>query len=454
MRIRPGHVTDPGAAAWLEQLDAALDGRAHDPTAESWRTLREDVRALADPLDPELQRRLEQRIAERVKPAGRMRRRLPAWLRPGTPIHSVAALAVTAVLVVALIVVAPWRSSQQHSLAPSASAPASTHAAARVGHRGLEFGPGEAAPAVKAPGAHRGVEHRSALGPSVPAGPPRVPPATSTPTTRAGGAVRTELPPAVRTEPPSHEALAPAPSTPERKQQLAASMTLGPEREAVQSTSERVARIVVQDGGFVVHSNLQLQRTGTDEADLALELPSAKLSSALAALARLAPVDAQNQSLQDITNSYEAASHRLADARAERQALLRALSRANTEATIADLHRRLSQVDGAIARASTTLQGVTRRASAAEVEVTVVGQSRSAPPHTGSGGLTIDRGLRDAGHVLDGDPRGVARRRSDPDSACARPHRRRGRLAGVAALPARAGPERSLKRSPSLRRAV
>ena len=112
MRIRPGHVTDPGAAAWLEQLDAALDGRAHDPTAESWRALREDVRALADPLDPELQRRLEQRIAERVKPAGRMRRRLPAWLRPGTPIHSVAGLAVTAVLVVALIVVAPWRSSQ------------------------------------------------------------------------------------------------------------------------------------------------------------------------------------------------------------------------------------------------------------------------------------------------------------------------------------------------------
>ena len=231
-------------------------------------------------------------------------------------------------------------------------------------------------------------------------------------------------------------------------------MTLGPEREAVQSTSERVARIVVQDGGFVVHSNLQLQRTGTDEADLALELPSAKLSSALAALARLAPVDAQNQSLQDITNSYEAASHRLADARAERQALLRALSRANTEATIADLHRRLSQVDGAIARASTALQGVTRRASTAEVEVTVVGQSRSAPPHTGSGGLTIDRGLRDAGHVLTGTLAVLLVAGAILIPLALALVAVASRLAGVAALPARAGPERSLKRSPSLRRAV
>ena len=104
---------------------------------------------------------------------------------------------------------------------------------------------------------------------------------------------------------------------------------------------------------------------------------------------------AESQSLQDITDAYDAARRRLADATAERQALLRALSRAVTQGQIDSLRERLSQARSAIAQARSSLQAVSRRASTAEVEVTVVGNG-----HASSEGLTLTRGLHDAEGVL------------------------------------------------------
>jgi hypothetical protein len=106
-------------------------------------------------------------------------------------------------------------------------------------------------------------------------------------------------------------------------------------------------------------------------------------------------VRAENQSLQDITNTYNAASQRLTDATAEQRALLRALSRATIEGQIDSLRARLAQAGGAIARARSALQAVSQQASTAEVEVTVLGDKSA-----GSEGLTLHRGLHDAGRVL------------------------------------------------------
>ena len=128
---------------------------------------------------------------------------------------------------------------------------------------------------------------------------------------------------------------------------------------------------------------------------MTLKLPSARLAATLASLGQLAPVRAESQSLQDITGAYDTARRRLADATAERQALLRALSRAVTEGQVDSLRERLSQAGGAIAEARSSVQAVSRRASTAEVEVTVVGDG-----HGASEGLTLHRGLHDAGEVL------------------------------------------------------
>lgn len=130
-------------------------------------------------------------------------------------------------------------------------------------------------------------------------------------------------------------------------------------------------------------------------AELTVSIPTAKLDRALASLGELAPVRAESQSIQDITNSYEAARRQLADANAERQALLRALSAASTQGQIDSLRERLAGVSRAIAQDHTALQALSHRASNSEVEVSVV-----ADAHGASEGLTLHRGLHDAGRVL------------------------------------------------------
>jgi hypothetical protein len=107
-------------------------------------------------------------------------------------------------------------------------------------------------------------------------------------------------------------------------------------------------------------------------------------------------VRAESQTLQDITNTYDAARQRLSDATAERQALLHALAQASTEGEIDSLRERLAQNRGAIATAQAAFQAVSQRASTSEVEVTVIGDKSLGS----EGGLTLSRGLHDAGRVL------------------------------------------------------
>jgi hypothetical protein len=162
----------------------------------------------------------------------------------------------------------------------------------------------------------------------------------------------------------------------------------------VQSVSDQVAQLAVREGGIVQSSHVQLQSGAAGEANLELRLPSARLSTALASLGRLAPLRAESQSLQDITDEYDAAKRKLADAVAERQALLRALAHASTQGEIESLRARLALAGGAITRARIAFQSVSKRGSSSTVEVTVLGNAAS------SGGLTLSGGLHDAGDVL------------------------------------------------------
>jgi hypothetical protein len=178
-------------------------------------------------------------------------------------------------------------------------------------------------------------------------------------------------------------------------QQLGASLTLTAAPAEVQRIADGVSRLAVREGGFVQNSQINLQQAGSSEATLELKIPSGHLARALAALGRLAPVSAQEQSLQDITGSYESARHTLSDAQAERAALLRALARAGTQGTIESLHRRLALAADTIERARTQVQSISRQAASSNVEVTVL-----ASAGAGAEGLTLKHGLHDAGRVL------------------------------------------------------
>jgi hypothetical protein len=355
MRIIPfpgnGHaVSEPALQA---EVEAALSGESEGAVADSWRELRGDVRALAPPMAPEFEQRLKAELEERMA-----RRRARTVAPPGrlrALAGSRAAVAVgMAVAVVAAVVIAgaPWRPGAP-PVAPRANA------ARAAGTSAASGGVSSAATARSA---------KAAISPTV----AESAPATGTTQTPAG-----------------------ASSAAGRVQQLAASITLGTTPENVQAAADGVARVTQRDEGFVQSSHVQVQQQGASEATLTLRLPSSRLGAALASIGRLAPVRAQSQSLQDITDSYNAARQRLTDAIAERQALLHALSGASTEGQIASLRERLSQARGAIDRARSALQAVSQRASTAEVEVTVLGDARPQ-----SGGLTLDRGLHDAGRVL------------------------------------------------------
>jgi hypothetical protein len=336
--------------SWLVELDAALSGEGTGPLADSWRELRNGVRALAPPIDPAFEQQLRARLLEREQavdsPAPR---RITAVLRDPrfSRRPTIAAFAVACTLLAITLLIAPWQSST-HPILAAAPRSSSAGGAGSGVSRALN---GEDKAALAAP----------AVG--------------------AGSAAQSSTP----------ASGAPAPG---RVQQLAASLSLTAAPEDVQAIAGRIERLASSEEGFVQSANVQVQ-SGNGEATLTLRLPSRRLSAALALLSQLAPVHAESQSLQDITSTYDAARQRLADATAERLALLRALAAATTAAKVEALRAQLAQVRTAIAGAQSALHAVSQRASTSELEVTVVGNA-----HPASTGLTLHNGLHTAGRVL------------------------------------------------------
>ncbi len=340
-----------------EQLREALDLDAPGTAAEGWRTLREDVRALAPPLDPEFQRKLHERLRAPREPAVASPRRL-ATLRNhcGAPQLLGGAAAVLCAIAITLLAVGTFAGGGGHSVEqPSRAATGTT------------------GKAVMSPS----VRGQNAPSTSAAAAASAAPSAAAAGTSEAGGPA--------------------SGSSGGRVQEQSASLTLSAPASEVQPVADAVSRLAGSAGGYVVNSQVNVRREGSTggEATLVLSIPSAHLTQALAALGRLAPVRAQSQSLQDITDSYESARRALADAVAERAALLRALAKATTQGEIESLRRRLALADGAIQRTKASLQAVSKRATNSRVEVAVL-----AAGQTRTGGLTLARGLHDAGTVL------------------------------------------------------
>jgi len=356
MKIVPFPGGEPGDAAVIAELEAALAG-TDGPGAEAWRELSSDIRSMAPPIDREFERALRLRLAapadagaqtdsRRAAPASRARR----WwseLALAPRLLSLGGAGALAALVIAILIVGPLAGSSSRSPV-SAASPASVQSSAG------------------------GVERMKGLTRE---------PAGSTPATAAG-------------------VLAPSPSpapgaSPERVQQLGAALTLAGSPEEVQTLADGVSRIVIAEGGFVASSQVQVEKGATNDATLVVSVPSGRLSRTLAALGRLGPVRAETQSLQDITSSYDSARRTLQDAVAERAALLRALAHATTQGEIESLHQRLGLAAGAIDRARSAFAQVSSQAANANLEVTVLGEA-----HPVGGGLSVARGLHDAGRVL------------------------------------------------------
>ena len=389
MRIIPFPADEPlpDQEAWIAELEAALSGESQRPDAVAWRELRDDVRALAPAMTPAFEVRVAQELerrgalegapedaetrmrsrdsagsARRISaslPAAFARHRRGSWSLASHPRSAVGAAATVAVALVAALLI-----SGSHGSAPVIGSAAPT----------------QRTPATALSSGARG--SKAAASPS-----PSSTPASATP---AGSSASAAASPSIAA--PSANGTS---SAPRRVQQLAASITLGSTPQNLQAASDQVAQLAVRDGGYVQSSSVQVQQQGASEATLALRLPSSRLAAALAAIGRLGPVRAENQSLEDITGAYNAAHQQLSDAEAEQRALLRALAAASTEGQIDSLHARLAASRSAVARAQSSVNSISARASTSEVEVSILGDTRA-----GSEGLTLHKGLHDAGHVL------------------------------------------------------
>ncbi|HEY2180153.1 MAG TPA: DUF4349 domain-containing protein [Solirubrobacteraceae bacterium] len=357
--IRFPHPDDAPDVPTPPEVEAALHGDAVGPSAEYWRELRADVRALAPPLPPALEQRLRERIEQRAsagwqRTPGRARiRRALARITDvlGSRGYATALAVLVPVAVAAIVAVA---------LVDPGAAP-QTRFAKSAGRATSNFS-----------GAAGSSSSAKAKGLGAPASAPVASQALA---------------------PQSADAVGPA----QRVQQRGASITLAAKPEEVQSVADQVAQLAAREGGFVQSSHVQVQAGRPGEANLQLSLPSERLSASLASLGRIASTRAESQSLQDISDVYDAAKRKLADAVAERQALLRALARASAQGQIESIRARLALVGGAITRDRDAFQSVSRRGSSSTVEVTVLGNANA-----GGGGLTLSRGLHDAGDVLRG----------------------------------------------------
>jgi hypothetical protein len=341
---------DPAAAAELEALEAALAG---DPAAEpELAALVRDVRADAPAMAPDFRARLDRRVERGFERA--LPRRRFASLRPMIPALGAAGCVLAAV--VAVVVLSAGGGSNG-----SASSSSSGGAAAPLATQE------QSADAAKSSGSAGSGSASSGKSSSAAPAAPAVPPSGSTSA---------------------------------RQRRVERSTRLELTTTDVQAASDGVVRATQAAGGFVQSSQIATG-DGHSTASFVLRVPTSRLDDALARLSRLGHVKSLQQSANDITNAYNGASARLAEARAERSGLLRALSKATTAQEISSLRARIADNRRALQRYARELAAVRNRADYATVGVEVTGVARKHAATPGGGSWTPGDAAHDAVRVLE-----------------------------------------------------
>jgi uncharacterized protein DUF4349 len=329
---------DPAVAAELEALEAALAG---DPAAEpELAALVRDVRAEAPAMAPDFRARLDDRVTEGFAKAPRRARTRRRDLVP--------ALAVAGCVLAALVAVVLSADGGSNDSASSAGSTAAPLAARE-----------QSSDSAKSSSGAGGSSSGTAAAPPL--------------------------------------AAAPAPA---RQRRVERSTRLELTATDVQAASDGVVRATQATGGFVQSSQVSTG-DGRSTASFVLRVPTSRLDDALARLSRLGHVKSLQQSADDITNVYNGASTRLAEARAERRGLLRALARATTAAQISSLRTRIADNRRALQRDQREFDAVRNRANYATIGLELTGVARKHAAVPGGGSWTPGDAARDAVRVLE-----------------------------------------------------
>src|SRR4051794_36749533 len=178
-------------------------------------------------------------------------------------------------------------------------------------------------------------------------------------------------------------------------------LTLATPTRSFDDVTDGVVQTADRFRGIVQNSNVE-EQSGAGRASFDLRIPVARLDETLAALSRLAHVRSRSAGSVDVTGAFAGAQSRLADARTERRALLKALAAAKTAQEIASVRARLRDARLREARARRTVERLRARTDFARVSVTVEttrGGTTAAGP--GNHRWTPADAARDALRVLE-----------------------------------------------------
>jgi hypothetical protein len=332
--------------AELEALEAALAG---DPAAEpELAALVRDVRADAPAMAPAFRARLDDRVADGFAKAPR--KATPSRRRALMPAFGVAGCVLAALVAVVL-------------------------------------GAGG--------GSHDGA---SSSGGSGAAAPPAAQEQSSDSAKSSGGSASSGASGSASS--PALAAPAPGPAAPAQQRRVERSTRLELTTTDVQAASDGVVRATQASGGFVQSSQVATG-DGRSTASFVLRVPTSRLDDALARLSKLGHVKSLQQSADDITNVYNGASARLAEARAERRGLLRALSKATTAQEISSLRARIADNRRTLQRNQREFDAVRNRANYATIGVEVTGVARKHAAVPSGGSWTPGDAAHDAVRVLE-----------------------------------------------------
>jgi uncharacterized protein DUF4349 len=187
-----------------------------------------------------------------------------------------------------------------------------------------------------------------------------------------------------------------APGVRQRKVERAATLALATGAGDLDDVADGVVRATDEADGFVASS--QVDSTGNGgTARFDLRVPSARLDATVAALSKLAHVRTRTESTEDVTGAVVSARERLADAEAQRRALLRALGRAHGGTQAEAIRARLRLVRGEIATARADVRALHQRTAFSALSVTV---STDGSDDRAGGSFGPDDALHDAVRIL------------------------------------------------------
>ena len=167
--------------------------------------------------------------------------------------------------------------------------------------------------------------------------------------------------------------------------------------DAFQDTADEILQLA-DESGSIVQSSRVSEEDGKAFARYDLRVPSSRLEETLAELSRVAHVTSRSSSSEDITRAYVSATDRLDDARAERDALLKALEKADTDVEAEAIRRQIALARNRIAIAQRDVEALQRRADRSKVSVTLRSTGRSEDE---GGAWTPGDALDDAGRILE-----------------------------------------------------